>query len=125
MLGVDGHAQAQLVPQENKLRAVIGVAHARDGLRVAQLPRDKAAENVQFVRRRDGDHQIRVLHAGFALHDVCRAVAADGDYVLFVGNGGEHRRVRIDDHNVMSLRRKIFNKRAADLAAANDHDSHE
>lgn len=76
-LGVDHHAQPQLLPQEKELLNIFRVAHPRDRVLAAELARDDAAEQVQLVPRRRRDQQVAVLHVRRLLHPAgsrrCRA----------------------------------------------------
>ena len=74
-IGIDDHAQTQLLAQEAALHGVVRVADAGDGGAVAGFFGQSAAQQVQLIRAGDRDHQIRALHAGLLLQAVTGAVA--------------------------------------------------
>ena len=74
-IGIDDHAQTQLLAQEAALHGVVRVADAGDGGAVAGFFGQGAAQQVQLIRAGDRDHQIRALHAGLLLQAVTGAVA--------------------------------------------------
>ncbi len=122
-LGVDGHAQAQLVLQQGHVLIILLVAHARDRVCGAELAPDHAADEVRLVRGRRGDEQVGV-------RDVCDAqlvhvrTALDHDHIQRGGNIRRALRVALNDGDVMSFCQKLLRNGIAHAASAHDHNFH-
>ena len=65
-LGIDRHGKPERLLQQNELIGVFHISHAGDRVRAAEGARRHAAENVRFIRRRHGDDQVGLVHAGVA-----------------------------------------------------------
>ena len=123
-LRVDNHGQAELLTQIRQLLAVIRVAHTRNGRQLAaRLFGDRAAKQIQLVRPRDGDHQIRFLKPGFHQHAQACAVAADAHHIEHLRRVAHNAFARIHNGDIMPLAHQLFGQRMADLAAAHNNDA--
>ena len=124
LLRVDGHGEAQLVAQQVELIGVVRRADAGDRAPAAEPLGKHAAQQVQLVLRRAGDHDVAVLHVRLPHRSGGRAVAADRHAVQRVADVLHHVAVGVHDRDVVPLRRELAGDRAADLAAADDDNLH-
>ena len=122
--GVDDGRDADLLLDKVQLMAVRRVAHAGDGVAVARLFGEHAAQQVQLVRSGDCDEHVRFLHARLRQGDDGRAVAENAHHIVGLPDMLHTGLVRIDNGHVVTLFTELPRQRCADFAAAHQNDLH-
>ena len=124
-LGVDGHGQVQLFPQEaHGLFAVLGIADAGNGVGRPQALRQVAHQQIQLVRARAADEEVGLGDAGLLEGLAVRAVALHAHDVVLVGQLVQDLPAAVHNDQIMAFRHKGADQGHADLAAAHKNDSH-
>ena len=123
-LGVESHAQAEILLHELERGIIFRIAHARNGVVHAELFGDQAGEQILLVRGHDGDDQIGLRNASLGLCFDADAVALDGHDVQPVADVGERLGAAVDDRDVVPFAGELLGERHADLARADDDDVH-
>ena len=90
----------------------------------AQLFGDEAGQDVDLITGRCGDQQVCAVLKRLLLHVIAAAVAGQTAHVINIDNVLDQVRVSVDDDNVVIFRRKLGGQGTANLAEADDHDSH-
>ena len=104
--------------------AVGRVAHAGNGVAVARLFCEHAAQQVQLVRAGDCDEHVRFLHARLGQGGDGRTVAENAHYIVGLPDMLHTGLVRIDNGHVVTLFTELPRQRCADFAAAHQNDLH-
>ena len=123
-LRVDDGRDADLLLDEVQLVAVRRVAHTGDGVAVARLLREHAAQQVQLVGAGDRDEHVGFFDSGFGQGGDGRTVAYDAHHVIRLAQVLHAGLVRVDDRYVVVLLAELPCQRCADLAAAHQNDLH-
>lgn len=120
-LRIDNHRQPQLLAQVRQLLAVIRIANTRNRCQsTACLFRNGAAEQIQLIRTRDGNHQIRLLQACFHQDPKACAVALNAHHIKSVCRIADNALARINDCHVVSFANQLLCQRMPNLAAAHN-----
>ena len=122
--GVDDGRDADLFFDKVQLMAVRRVAHAGDGVAVARLFGEHAAQQVQLVRAGDCDEHVRFLHARLGQGGDGRAVAENAHHIVGLPDMLHTGLVRVDNRHVVTLFTELPRQRCADFAAAHQNDLH-
>ena len=122
--GVDDGRDADLLLDKVQLMAVRRVAHAGDGVAVARLFGEHAAQQVQLVRAGDCDEHVRFLHARLGQGGDGRAVAENAHHIVGLPDMLHTGLVRVDNCHVVTLFTELPRQRCADFAAAHQNDLH-
>jgi len=85
---------------------------------------DEAGQDVALITGRCGDQQVCAVLKRLLLHVIAAAVAGQTAHVIDIDNVLDQVRVLVDDDNVVIFRRKLGGQGTANLAEADDHDSH-
>ena len=104
--------------------AVRRVAHAGDGVAVARLFGEHAAQQVQLVRAGDCNEDIRLLHARLRQGGDGRAIAYNAQHVVAFGQVLHARFVGVHHSHVVAFLAELARQSRADLAAAHQNDLH-
>ena len=74
------HAQMEVFLQKPDLLEIDRVSHARNRMSCPEPPGNQAAQHIALVRRRTGDHKVRVGHVRLLLNlRICRIAGHAGD----------------------------------------------
>ena len=79
------------------------------------------AQKIYFVRVRNSDQQLRILHTGLLQHTHGSAVALHRDDVQPLQTGLQHPTAGIDQGDIMFFRGQLTGKGNAHFAAADDN----
>jgi hypothetical protein len=123
-LGIDGHAETQVVLNEVQLLHVHGVAHPGDGVPRPQLLADKAAQQVQLIRAGTGDDEIRLIRPGFQLNIPGSAVALHDHHVQFIVGLIQSDPGTVYQRHLVLFPGQLLRQNAADFSVADNHDFH-
>ena len=118
--GVYRQAQPQVLRDQRQLAAVFGVSDAGDGVPRADFFCNQAAQQIQFVRHRHRNQQIRRIDAGFHLRCIGCTVSLDAKNVQVLARLLQGLAAAVDDRNLMSLARELFRECASDLSVTNN-----
>ena len=121
---VDDGRDADLLLDEVQLVAVRRVAHTGDGVAVARLLREHAAQQVQLIRAGDRDKHVGFFNSGFGQGGDGGAIAHNAHHVVGLAQVLHAGLVRVDDCYVVALLAELPRQRCADLAAAHQNDLH-
>ena len=102
---------------------VLRVRGAHDGLRLGELLRERAGDEVDLVPRRAGDHEVGQIHAGVLEDAARRPVALDRADVVLVRESLQPRGVEIDDRDLVLFVQRLDDGRA-DLPGTEEDDLH-
>ena len=121
---VDDGRDADLLLDEVQLVAVRRVAYTGDGVAVARLLREHAAQQVQLIRAGDRDKHVGFFNSGFGQGVDGGAIAHNAHHVVGLAQVLHAGLVRVDDRYVVALLAELPRQRCADLAAAHQNDLH-
>ena len=121
---VDEHRQTKVIAHKAQLLFIFRVADAGDGMGHAQLLCHQTGKNVDLITGRCGDQQVCAVLKRLLLHVIAAAVAGQTAHVIDIDNVLDQVRVLVDDDDVVIFRRKLGGQGTANLAKADDHDSH-
>ena len=106
--GFTDRLSPQVLRDQRQLAAVFGVSDAGDGVPRADFFCDQAAQQIQFVRHRHRNQQIRRIDAGFHLRCIGCTVSLDAKNVQVLARLLQGLAAAVDDRNLMSLARELF-----------------
>ena len=121
---VDEHRQTKVIAHKAQLLLILRVADTRNRVLRAQLFGDEAGQDVDLITGRCGDQQVCAVLKRLLLHVIAAAVAGQTAHVIDIDNVLDQGRVSVDDDDVVIFRRKLGGQGTANLAEADDHDSH-
>ena len=123
-LRIDNHGDAELLLDEVCLPDIVRGADTGDRVTAARLFRDQTAEQIELVRRGDGDQNVRVLDIRLHQRVDGGAVSVQTDGVQLIRNRAETGQRGVDQDKVMILLGKLLRQSQTDLAAADDDNFH-
>ena len=121
---VDDSRNADLLFDKVQLMAVRRVAHTGNGVAVARFFGEHTAQQVQLVRARDRNKDVRVLHARFRQGGDGRTIAQDAHDVVALANVLHTGLIGVHHRHVMAFLTQLACQCRTDLAAAYQNDLH-